>query len=87
MTTRVGMLSGGEASWAAMKRDAERRGVEGLTLLFTDTKEEDADTYRFLRDSAANVGASAGDGRRRPLAVGGVPRPCLHRQQPDRRVQ
>lgn len=51
------MLSGGEASWAACKRDAQRRGVDGLTLLFADTREEDADTYRFLRDSAANVGA------------------------------
>lgn len=63
---RIGMLSGGEASWAAMKRDALRRGVDGLTLLFCDTKAEDEDTYRFLRDSAANVGAPlvvAADGR------------------------
>ena len=54
---RIAMFSGGESSWAAARRDAERNGVEGLTLLFTDTKEEDADTYRFLQDAAANVGA------------------------------
>lgn len=67
MLKRVGMLSGGEASWAAMKLDAQRRGVEGLVLLFTDTKEEDADTYRFLDESAANISAplvKASDGRR-----------------------
>lgn len=63
---RIGMLSGGDSSWAAMKLDAQRRGLDGLTLLFTDTKEEDADTYRFLRESAANIGAplvEVADGR------------------------
>lgn len=63
---RVGLLSGGEMSWAAMKLDAKRRGVDGLTLLFTDTKEEDEDTYRYLRESAANIGAplvEVADGR------------------------
>ena len=38
---RVCMFSGGVSSWAAAKREAERNGVEGLTLLFADTKEED----------------------------------------------
>lgn len=54
---RIGMVSGGESSWAAMKRDAERRGVDGLRLLFCDTKSEDEETYQFLHDSAANIGA------------------------------
>lgn len=54
---RVAMFSGGETSWAAAKLDAERNGVEGLTLLFADTREEDADTYRFRDEAASNVGA------------------------------
>lgn len=53
---RVVMFSGGEGSWAAAKRVAERHGTENLTLLFCDTKTEDADTYRFMREAAANVG-------------------------------
>lgn len=31
-------------------------GTKALTLLFCDTKTEDADTYRFMREAAANVG-------------------------------
>ena len=64
---RIGLLSGGEASWAACKTSALRDGLEGLTLLFTDTLQEDEDTYRFLRESAENIGAPlvvAADGRR-----------------------
>jgi hypothetical protein len=49
-------FSGGVGSWCAAKRVAERHGTADLTLLFCDTKIEDADTYRFLRESAANVG-------------------------------
>jgi hypothetical protein len=52
----VVMYSGGIGSWAAAKRVAEQHGTERLTLLFTDTKTEHPDTYRFLRESAANVG-------------------------------
>lgn len=48
--------SGGIGSWAAAKRVAEAHGTDHLTLLFTDTKVEHPDTYRFLRESAANVG-------------------------------
>lgn len=51
------MFSGGVGSWAAAKRVAERHGVAGMTLLFADTLVEDADTYRFLREAAENVGA------------------------------
>jgi hypothetical protein len=53
---RIAMLSGGVGSWAAAKRVAERHGTADLTLLFADTKTEDEDTYRFLREGAANVG-------------------------------
>lgn len=54
----VVMFSGGVGSWAAAKRVAERHGADDLTLLFTDTLIEDEDTYRFLREAAANVGGT-----------------------------
>lgn len=48
----VVMYSGGIGSWAAAKR------LTGdVRLLFCDTGIEDEDLYRFLRESAANVGA------------------------------
>ena len=50
------MFSGGIGSWAAAKRVAERHGTANLTLLFTDTRMEDEDLYRFLHEAAANVG-------------------------------
>lgn len=50
------MFSGGIGSWAAAKRVAERYGTDNLTLLFTDTLIEDADTYRFLKVAWMNVG-------------------------------
>lgn len=50
------MFSGGIGSWAAAKRVVERHGTTDLTLLFTDTLMEDEDLYRFLEESAANVG-------------------------------
>lgn len=56
MERHVVMLSGGVGSWAAAKRVAERVGTKNLTLLFADTRIEDQDTYRFLREGAANVG-------------------------------
>jgi 3'-phosphoadenosine 5'-phosphosulfate sulfotransferase (PAPS reductase)/FAD synthetase len=54
----VVLFSGGVGSWAAAKRVAERHGTEGLVLLFTDTKTEDEDLYRFLPEAAANVGGT-----------------------------
>lgn len=56
-TKRVVMYSGGVGSWAAAKRVAQRHGVSNMVLLFTDTLIEDEDLYRFLEESAANVGA------------------------------
>lgn len=65
MTKRhVVMFSGGLGSWLAARRVAERHGTDGLVLLFADVKGasasphvgEDADTYRFIREAAADVG-------------------------------
>lgn len=53
----VVMFSGGNGSWAAAKRVAQRYSPESITLLFTDTRMEDEDLYRFLQEGAANVGA------------------------------
>jgi len=58
MGSHVVMFSGGVGSWAAAKRVAEKHGTKNLTLLFTDTKMEDEDLYRFLTEAAANVGGT-----------------------------
>lgn len=63
---RIVMFSGGIGSWAAAKRVAEQYGTEELTLLFTDTRSEDEDLYRFISEAAVNVGAplvTIADGR------------------------
>lgn len=52
----VVMFSGGIGSWACAKRVADKYGTENLILLFTDTKSEDEDLYRFLYQASANVG-------------------------------
>lgn len=51
----VVFLSGGRSSWAAGKRVAEEHGTDNLHLLFTDVLGEDASTYRFLIEGAANI--------------------------------
>lgn len=53
----VVMFSGGIGSWGAAMRAVDRFGAENVILLFTDTRMEDADLYRFLRESAALTGA------------------------------
>lgn len=55
--TAVSLFSGGVASWGAARRYADQHGTEGLVLLFTDTRTEDADLYRFLEEAAADIGA------------------------------
>lgn len=50
-------FSSGITSWAAAKRTADQYGTQDMVLVFADTKIEDEDNYRFLRDSAANIGA------------------------------
>ena len=62
----VVMFSGGIGSWATARRVADTHGTDTLTLLFADTLVEDADTYRFLRDAAEQVGGqlvTVADGR------------------------
>ncbi len=68
MNTKVHIVlfSGGIASWAAAKRVVSMHGAQNTKLLFTDTKTEDADLYRFLDDASKNTGAdlvSISDGR------------------------
>ena len=59
-------FSGGKASFGAAYRLRESTD-EPITLLFTDTKVEDADLYRFLIQSAALISdselVSLADGR------------------------
>tara|TARA_Y100000310_G_scaffold144228_1_gene143506 strand:- start:5536 stop:6384 length:849 start_codon:yes stop_codon:yes gene_type:complete len=55
---RIYSFSGGIGSWMAAKRGAAEYGPENITLLFTDTRFEDWDTYRFLEEAAHNVGAN-----------------------------
>lgn len=57
MIKHLVMFSGGVCSWAAAKRVVERHGLDGVVLLFADTKMEDEDLYRFLDEAAKNVGA------------------------------
>lgn len=45
-------FSGGIGSWYTTKRVIEEHGKENVKLLFTDTKIEDYDLYRFLDESA-----------------------------------
>ena len=49
------MFSGGIGSWAAAARVIGQHGTDGVELLFTDTKIEDADLYRFLADARSNL--------------------------------
>jgi 3'-phosphoadenosine 5'-phosphosulfate sulfotransferase (PAPS reductase)/FAD synthetase len=53
----VVMFSGGIGSWAAAKRVVEQHGTASIALLFTDTRMEDEDLYRFLEEAAYDVGA------------------------------
>ena len=50
------MFSGGSGSWAAARRVVEEHGPENMTLLFTDTRMEDEDLYRFIHEAADNIG-------------------------------
>jgi len=50
------MYSGGVGSWYTARRIAEKFGTDDLILLFSDTKMEDEDLYRFLIEGAGNIG-------------------------------
>ena len=45
-------FSGGIGSFHAARRVIEKHGKENVVLLFTDTKVEDDDLYRFMEDAA-----------------------------------
>lgn len=59
-------FSGGIGSWMTVKRVIEEYGKENTILLFTDTKMEDEDLYRFLEDTEKYFGikiTNISDGR------------------------
>jgi hypothetical protein len=53
--TRYTLYSGGQGSFRAAMVDRAQHPGEQQRLVFTDTLYEDADTYRFLIESAAHV--------------------------------
>lgn len=62
----VMFYSGGVASYISAKRLIDKYGKDSVTLLFTDTKYEHEDLYRFLDESASYLGAvliKVADGR------------------------
>lgn len=50
-------FSGGVGSYMAAKRVVEEHGPENTLLVFTDTKIEDEDLYRFINDAVKDLGA------------------------------
>ena len=56
MPTHVIGYSGGLSSHLAAHRIIEEIGAASCVLLFADTREEDADTYRFISEGAAALG-------------------------------
>lgn len=64
--SHVVSFSGGACSFWAAVRVVERVGRENVTLLFADTKMEDDDLYRFMRDAVQYLGVpltTIADGR------------------------
>lgn len=53
---RIVSFSGGVGSYLTAKRVIERYGVENTLLVFTDTKIEDPDLYRFMADAITFLG-------------------------------
>lgn len=51
------MFSGGAGSYAAAKRVVAEVGAASTLLVFADTKMEDEDLYRFLRETSEHLGA------------------------------
>lgn len=51
----VVLFSGGTGSWAAAMRVWTKHPGERLVLLFTDTKTEDEDLYRFIEEAAGTM--------------------------------
>jgi len=66
MTLHVVQFSGGIGSWAAAKRVAAKHGTTSLVLLTANTQVEDPDLWRFVRESADEIGVQptiVADGR------------------------
>lgn len=66
MTRHVVQYSGGIGSWAATERVVAEHGITGLVLLIADTRIEDPDLWRFVRDSTIRLGVEptvVADGR------------------------
>jgi len=66
LTKALVLFSGGIGSWAAAMRTVTRYGRDNVRLLFTDTKTEDEDLYRFIVEAAEVVGSeliTVADGR------------------------
>ena len=64
--THIVFFSGGIGSFFTAKRVIEKHGKENVVLLFTDTKIEDDDLYRFMDDAAQYFGVpvtTIADGR------------------------
>lgn len=58
--------SGGVGSWLTAKKLIDYHGADKVTLLFADTKMEDEDLYRFLRETVDQFGCelvTIADGR------------------------
>jgi 3'-phosphoadenosine 5'-phosphosulfate sulfotransferase (PAPS reductase)/FAD synthetase len=47
--------SGGIGSWMTAKRVIEQHGKENVILVFTDTKIEDEDLYRFIDETVKEM--------------------------------
>lgn len=89
----VVFYSGGCMSWATAKRVIGKYGKENVELLFTDTKIEDEDLYRFLDETSAQFDVmlhKVADGRTpfevyrdvRYLGNGRIA-PCSHKLKHD----
>jgi hypothetical protein len=56
MTTHIVQFSGGIGSWAATQRVVAEHGTDNLVLLVAETRVEDPDLWRFVRDSTVHIG-------------------------------
>ncbi|MEV4784059.1 hypothetical protein AB0K53_01145 [Streptomyces tuirus] len=55
-TRHVVMMSGGLSSYETLRRTVARYGAASVVALFANTRFEDRDLYRFLREAAAHLG-------------------------------
>ena len=53
---RIIQYSGGAGSFAAAQSCIQQHGKENVVLLFSDTRMEDPDLYRFLTQTSAYLG-------------------------------